>query len=189
MLGEVILQFDPTVTIDVRRRLKEKGKDNPDWEMSTVESVEIVRNHLMKASLRNGEYTIFADEPIEYGGEGAAPPPFHYFAAGALLCECAQYIWNAAELGLLNSIRKLEMGFNGSWPVAPYLGLAEGKSPALKDVTVTVRIWSDASPEDIERLARVAAERCPAHQSLEKPVKVKNVVELNGKQIAEFSGG
>jgi len=189
MLGEVTLQFDPAVTVDAHRKHLEKAKANPDWEIKAVESVEVLRNHLMVAHLRNGEYHIFSDEPAgEMGGEGWAPSMLHYFFAGALLTECAQYVWNLGEFGLLNSIRKLEMSIQGHFPTAPWLGLAEeGENPALRDVVVTTKIESDASPELIEKLARVAATRCPAHQSLARPIKIKNVVELNGKQIAEFS--
>jgi len=104
-----------------------------------------------------------------------------------MLCECAQYIWNAADLGLIDSIHKLEMSIEGLFMLAPYLGLTKDMSPSLQDVKVTAKIESDASPEDIAKLARVAATRCPAHQSLRVPVGITNIVELNGKRIAEFS--
>ena len=79
------------------------------------------------------------------------------------------------------------MSINAAFPAAPWVSLSEGESPALKDIVVTTRIDSDAPPEDIEKLARLAAKRCPAHQSLVRPLEVKNVIELNGKNIAEFS--
>ena len=186
MLGRITAQFEPKMIADVRNEHIEGAKREPDWEIRHTESVEVIRNFLMKAGLRNGQYTIFSDEPVEMGGEGAAPPMFHYFLAGALLCECAQYVWNAAQLGLLDTINKLEMTIQGSFKVAPFVGLTENETPALRDLFVKTKIHSSASPKDIERLARVAAHRCPAHQSLRLPVQIKNVVELNGSKIAEF---
>ena len=179
--------FDSKVTVDVRKQWRETIKEHPATEFRVTASVETIKNHLMKARLRNGKFTIFSDEPSDFGGEDAAPAMFEYFVAGAMLCECAQYIWNAGDLGLIDSIHKLEMSIEGSFLLAPWAGLAEDKSPALREVKVTARIESDAPPEEIEKLARVAALRCPAPQSLRMPVNITNIVELNGERIAEFS--
>jgi len=179
--------FDPKVTVDVRKHHKELVMKNPDTESRVVASLEVIKNHLMKAKIRNGRFTILSDEPSEFGGEDVAPSMFEYFVAGAMLCECAQYIWNAVDLSLIDSIHKLEMSIEGSILLAPWAGLTNDKSPALHDVKITVEIESDASPEDIERLVRVAGARCPARQSLRVPVNITNVVRLNGKHIAEFS--
>ena len=186
MLGKVTLQFDPTVTVDVRKKYQQKLKDDPTMEATFSESVEVLRNHLMRVSIRDGEFTIFSDEPTFVGGEGWAPSMFDYFFAGALLCECAQYIWNAADLGILGSINKLQMNIKGAFRLAGWAG-HKNVSPALKDVVVTAKIEGDAAAKDIEQLAKLAAERCPAHQSLIRAIRIKNVVELNGEKVAEFA--
>ena len=141
--------FDPKVTIDIRKHQKELLKKNPDTEFRAVASMEVIKNHLMKARIRNARFTIFSDEPSEFGGEDIAPSMFEYFVTGTMLCECAQYIWNAADLGLIDSIYKLEMSIEGPILLTPWARLADDESPGLHDVKVTVRIESDASAEEI----------------------------------------
>ena len=58
---------------------------------------------------------------------------------------------------------------------------------AISDMKVETKIEGDATPEQIEQLARLAAARCPAHQSLSNRVPYFNTVELNGQKIAEFN--
>jgi len=179
--------FNPKVTVDVYKQKRELVKQKPDSEFRVNASVEVIKDHLMKVKLRNGRFTIFSDEPPELGGDDAAPAMFEYFVIGAMLCECAQYIWNAVNLEIIDSIHKLEMDIEGGFMLAPLLGLTNDISPALQDLTVRTRIESDASPQKIIELARIAATRCPAHQSLRVPISITNVVELNGERITEFS--
>jgi uncharacterized OsmC-like protein len=176
-------------TVDVRDMARNLLQGIPGAMGNTRVHAEVLRNHLMKATmnLADVEFTIFADEPVKFGGEGAAPLPFGYFMAGMLLCECAQYSWNAAELGLIDKIYKLEMTIEGGFPVAPLFGMDDTKGKAaVPEIKVTTRIESDASPEEIEKLCRIVAWRCPAHQTVNRKVPYLNVVELNGTKIAEF---
>ncbi|MFH1090925.1 MAG: OsmC family protein [Pseudomonadota bacterium] len=178
-------------TVEVRKMVRNMLEKDPGLSGTTRVDVEILRNHLMKAKITmpsvGAEFTIFADEPPMIGGEGAAPLMFGYFMAGTLLCECAQYTWNAAELGLVDVIYKLEMTIEGGFPAAPLYGMDDTKgAAAVKEMKVTTRIEADASPEQIEKLARLAAARCPAHQTVVNKVPYVNIVELNGKKIAEF---
>ena len=184
--------FTKQATVDVRDMVRGMLKEDPELAGGTKVEVEILRNHLMKAKITmpsaGADFTIFSDEPPLIGGEGSAPLMFGYFMAGTLLCECAQYTWNAAELGLVDSIYKLEMTIEGGFPAAPLYGMDDTKgAAAVKEMKVTTRIEADASPEQIEKLARQAAARCPAHQTMVNKVNYVNVVELNGEKIAEFS--
>jgi hypothetical protein len=178
-------------TTDVRKMFRKKLELEPELVASFKVEAEIIKDHLMKATISSPlagvSYTIFADEPPLGGGHGSAPFMFGYFMAGALLCELAQYTWNAAELDLVDSITKIELTLDGSFPAGPLFGMDDtpGKS-ALTQMRVVTRIQADAPPEKIEKLARLAAERCPAHQSFVMKVPYFNTVELNGKKIAEF---
>lgn len=182
--------FNRKFTVEIRNQKREELKANPNAEAISTVHAEVVRNHLMKATMNlvpsDYSWTIFSDEPVHFGGEGSAPNMFAYFVTGMLLCETAQYIWNAAELGLTDKIYKLETSIEGAFPLAPLFGLDDKKSPALTGMQFTARIESDAAPEEIEKLARQAAARCPAHQSLTTRVPYTNKVVLNGKKIAEF---
>jgi hypothetical protein len=171
--------------------MREVVTEEPGLIADTRVDVEILKNHLMKAKISmpsaGAEFTIFSDEPPIIGGEGAAPLMFGYFMAGTLLCECAQYIWNAAQLELIDSISSLKMSIEGGFPIAPLYGMDDTKGEArVKEMKVTTTIEGDASPEQIEELARLAVRRCPAHQTILNPTPYVNVVVLNGNKIAEF---
>ena len=183
--------FDRKFTVEVRNQKREELKANPNAEALSTVHAEIVKNHLMKATMNlvpsNYSWTVFSDEPVHFGGEGSAPNMFAYFVTGMLLCETAQYIWNAAELGLTDKIYKLETSIEGAFPLAPLFGLDDKRNPALTGMQFTAKIESDADPDEIEKLSKQAASRCPAHQSLTTRVPYTNRVILNGKKIAEFS--
>lgn len=178
-------------TTDIRKMVRRKLELEPGLSGRTTIEAEIIRNHLMKAKIRlpalGVEFTIFADEPAMAGGEGSAPFMFGYFMAGTLLCEMAQYTWNAAELGIVDDIQGLKMNLEGEFPLAPLYGLddAPGAS-AVREMRVKTQITSTAPAEKIEQLARLAAARCPAHQSIVNKVPYASTVELNGHTIAEF---
>lgn len=181
-------------TSDIRKMVRRKLELEPGLSGRTTVEAEIIKNHLMKAKIRlpalGVEYTIFADEPAMAGGEGSAPFMFGYFMAGTLLCEMAQYTWNAAELGIVENIHGLKMTLEGEFPLAPLYGLNdEPGASKVTEMKVTTKIESDAPAEKIEQLARLAAARCPAHQSIVHPVPYSSTVELNGQRIAEFREG
>lgn len=178
-------------TTDVRARVRRMLQQKPDWTTITRVEAEIIKNHLMKAKISVPElgvsFTIFADEPEAVGGEGSAPLMFGYFMAGALLCELAQYTWNAGELELHDKIESIKMKLEGGFPLRPLYGMDDTPgASAILDMKVETKIEGDATPEEIEKLARLAAARCPAHQSLSNRVPYYNTVELNGQRIAEF---
>lgn len=179
-------------TTEIRKMVRRKLELEPDLTGQATVEAEIIKNHLMKAKIRlpamGVEFTIFSDEPAMAGGEGSAPFMFGYFMAGTLLCELAQYTWNSAELGIVDNIHKVKMTIEGDIPMAPLFGLDDRPGAStMKEVRVKTMIESDAPPETIEKLARLAAARCPAHQSLVNKVPYRSVVELNGKQIAAFT--
>lgn len=181
--------FSKQATTDIRKMIRRKLELEPNLAGTTRVEAEIVKNHLMKAKISlpalGVEFTIFADEPSMAGGEGSAPFMFGYFMAGTLLCEMAQYTWCAAELDMVDQIHSLKMSIEGEFPLAPLYGLdnAPGAS-SVKEMKVKTQIESNATPEQIKELARLAAARCPAHQSIVNKVPYSSTVELNGQQIS-----
>lgn len=179
-------------TTEIRKMVRRKLELEPGLTGRTTVEAEIIKNHLMKAKIRlpdmGVEFTIFADEPAMAGGEGSAPFMFGYFMAGTLLCELAQYTWNSAELGIVENIQSVKMSIEGEIPMAPLFGLDDTRGAStMKELRVKTMIESDASPQMIEKLAKLAAARCPAHQSLVNKVPYRSVVEHNGSKIAEFT--
>lgn len=180
---------------DFSRKIRKKLEQRPGLMTTTRVEGEIIRDHLMKARMSlpmagvdfGVEYTIFSDEPPVAGGEGAAPFMFGYFMAGALFCEMAQIVWNAESLGLVDAIKSVEMTLEGDFAMGPLFDMDDTKGAStIKEMRVTTRIEADARPELIEKLARLAGARCPAHQSLVNKVPYSTTVELNGEKIAEF---
>lgn len=152
---------------------------------------EVIEDHVMRATVSIGslgvKFSIFADEPQAIGGDGSAMPPFGYFLAGALLCEMAQYTWNAAMLGITDNLSQIKLKMEGGFPIKPLYGLDDRPgASAITGLKITTEIAGDASPELVEQLARQASQRCPAHQSLAKGIPVQNHVHLNGQAIADF---
>lgn len=133
-------------------------------------------------------FTIFADEPKLIGGEESAMPPFGYFMAGAMMCELAQYMWNSVELGIVDKVFGVEAHLEGGFPITALYGI--DKTPGAAAITgmkMTTKITGTASAEEVNELAKLAASRCPAHQSLTGQVPYENEVHLNGSHVGGFS--
>lgn len=141
--------------------------------------VNFVDGHLMTADIRHGAFRIITDEPSLYGGHDLAPAPLEYFVAGFALCEAAQYLWQIVDMGLDIEDIALEVKTLSSW--SPLLAEAAEGAPGPEFTRVTVSVWIESQEprEKIEELLRRAARHCPAHASLEKPIKVDTTLHLN----------
>ncbi len=75
------------------------------------------------------------------------------------------------------------MDLRARFPNERKYGLDEAASSAMRELTYTLVLRSDAPRADVLRVVRRAEANCHAAQSLRQPVPVHPVVELNGERI------
>ncbi len=114
------------------------------------------------------QFTVDADMPTKLGGWGTKPGPLHYCLYGLASCYAFTFAAIAAMEGI--KLKRLEMEAESQLDVSKVLGLSE--KPIVEGVKWKVKVSSDAPREKIERLKKLAKERCPAVYCLTNPIKL-----------------
>ncbi|HTH69742.1 MAG TPA: OsmC family protein [Candidatus Saccharimonadales bacterium] len=113
-----------------------------------------------------GETLFEADFPPFLSGDGRAPSPLIYCFFGALSCYASTFAMQAAMAGVeINGLRarlRLNVDFRGA------LGVADAQP--LDTFRFELAVETAASDADIERIKRLAEERCPAIWAMDHPV-------------------
>lgn len=173
---------EQSTTREIYHKAMNQAKENPNAAAVINVVVRPLEHHVMEAKFRDGMFTILSDEPSRRGGEDKAPSMMEYFLGGLAMTHLAQFIWNAADLGI--TLKKIELSLSGSFELAGWVGLQ--KSKGMKQVTYDVKIESDASHEKIKELSERAFARCPATTSIMNPVPVLGKIILNGNEITKL---
>lgn len=105
-----------------------------------------------------GEVTFEADFPPFLGGEGRAPTPLAYCFYGAMCCYGATFATQAAMAGV--ELRDLRISLQLEVDFRTALGLET--VPPISEFRFEVEVDTDASEEDVQRVKKLADERCPA---------------------------
>ena len=123
-----------------------------------------------------GETTLEADFPAFLSGDGRAPSPLLYCFYGALSCYASTYAMQAAMAGVaiegLTARLRLTVDFRGALAVADV--------PPLDTFRFELEVRSPASDADLERIKRLADERCPAIWAMDHPVPHETSVHRAG---------
>lgn len=117
-------------------------------------------------SFPKGEVTFEADFPPFLGGDGRAPTPLAYCFYGAMCCYGATFATQAAMAGV--ELRSLAVTLSLAVDFRAALGL--GDFPPMEEFRFDVEVDTDASPEQVDEVKRLADERCPAIWAMSNPV-------------------
>ena len=112
--------------------------------------------------------TLQTDEGKLHGGEGKAPMPIHYFAAGVVTCLMTQMKAFAKRLRI--PLDDLSMTAMFHWQLEQ-----QGRDPYVAEpvgFTIDIEAGSDASTEDLKRLVAAAREGCFAEKALTRAVPI-----------------
>lgn len=114
-----------------------------------------------------GGHSVVVDEPEEAGGAGEGPSPTRLLAAALAACTAITIEMYAARKGW-------ELG-----DVEVEVDVEYGDKAVPSAFDVTLRLPSDLSEDQLERLKKIAG-RCPVHRALsnETEVTIEDRVEL-----------
>lgn len=164
------------VNVDALTATAAKAQDDPttvrqqvrfDGEWQTQEGQPQFRAEI---PVPNGEPMIFvADFPPPMGGTGSAPNPLAYCFWGGMACYAMTFAQEAARQGI--TLRALSASAAAEVDMSRALGASE--NPPVESIDWTLRVESDASPEQLDELKRLADDHCPGVYC------VRNAIELN----------
>lgn len=115
----------------------------------------------LRVEIATGGATINADEPIEVGGKGTGPSPYHLLAAALATCTTMTLRLYADSKG---------------WPLEHVaVDVAHDKHPGETPPDVFARTVSLTGPLDDTQRARLLqiAERCPVHRTLTTGARIE----------------
>jgi uncharacterized OsmC-like protein len=118
--------------------------------------------------VEGGKFKIEADMPSKLGGWGSRPGPLNYCLYGLVSC----YAFTFAALAAIENITLTELSIKaeGRIDFSKVFGLAD--NPIVEKMNFKVTVNSSAAVEKLERLKKLADERCPAVYCLSNPIKV-----------------
>ena len=118
--------------------------------------------------VEGGKFTVEADMPTKLGGWGSRPGPLHWCLYGLTSC----FAFTFAALAAMENVTlsTLSVEAEGHIDFSKVFGLAE--NPIVEEVNFKVAVSSNSSQEKIDKILKLAEERCPAVFCLTKSIKV-----------------
>lgn len=137
---------------------------------SKVTGYEIGGNRIAR------EFEIAADEPEELLGENSSPKPQELLMAAVNACMSVGYVAGAALRGI--RLEKLEIETTGELDLRGFLGLDDSVPPGYDEITYTVRIAGNGTPEQFEEIHRTVMQTSPNYFNLARPIRMNGRLKI-----------
>lgn len=112
-----------------------------------------------------------ADEPATLLGNDEGANPVEYVLVALSACVTTGVVYHAAARGI--HIESVESSLEGNIDLRGFLGISDDVPKGYQDITVTMKIKSDASAEQLEELTKFS----PVFDTLTRAVPVRINVE------------
>ncbi|WP_337153626.1 OsmC family protein [Pseudomonas protegens] len=145
------------------------------WKGQT-RSVAKVSRYSLAGETYSRDFEIAADEPNELLGENTAPNPQELLMAALNACMSVGYAANAAMMGI--KIHSLEIETDGTLDLRGFLGIDESVNPGYDEVSVVIRLHTDASRERVEELHKVVLKTSVNYANFSKAIRMLPKLEV-----------
>ena len=155
---------------EVFRHKQEILRNNPEKCRVEVHAhsrlVEAFRSH---AKAR--DFDIIVDQPENMGSTDRGSRPSELLLAALAACHEVTYRLYADAMDI--DLQSVAVSVTGVSDARGFFDVEEGVAAGFSEVHGEIRIESDASDEDIERLREAVNRHCPVLDDLRKPLKVE----------------
>lgn len=128
----------------------------------------------------NFSVTLETDEGKLHGGDGSAPMPLHYFAAGVVTCLMTQMKASAKRMRI--PIGEISMSANFRRQIQQ-----SGRDPYTSEpmgFDIDIEVDSEAPVEDVKRVIDWAKKGCFAERALAVPCEVGHRLKVGDDWVA-----
>lgn len=125
-----------------------------------------------EVSFQGGSLALESDQPPFQGGAGTRPSPMQYALFGLAACFATTFVSMAALEGL--HLEEVRATAEFDMDLSKALGLED--RPIIEGVRITIEVRSPDPRQVIERVARLAEERCPATYCLTNAIPLSATV-------------
>ena len=117
-------------------------------------------------SFEGGKLTLEADQPTFLGGGGSRPGPMLYALYGLASCFTATFVTVASQEAL--PLEEVKATVETDLDFSKVFGIAD--LPIVEQVRVNLAVKSSASRDALEKVLKLAEERCPAAWCIQNPI-------------------
>lgn len=128
--------------------------------------VEAFRSHA-----RTRDFDVIVDQPENMGSTNLGPRPSELLLAALAACHEVTYRLYADAMDI--DLKSIAVSVTGVSDARGFFNVEEGIAAGFSEVYGEIKIESDATDEDIERLRQTVNRHCPVLDDLRKPVKVE----------------
>lgn len=146
--------------------------------------VRVIRERLFEAAAEGHVFQI--DEPVERGGEGLAPSPMAYFAAGTAACLASHITQSAAYLNV--QFTGLTVEATVLWDNRRKFKISDLDQAAL-GVVFNVDVVSDSSREELIEVLKHAEDTCYASDVVRNRTPLRAHLTVNGDDAYVHKSG
>lgn len=150
-----------------------------DWESGTRTRTQtkpmLVGPHRVSRS-----FSWKADEPRQLMGNNHGPNPQELLLSGLGSCMMVSFIAGATAEGV--QLESVKIDFDGILDLRGFFGLGTNAPIGFPEITYTIHVTGDATPDQFEEIHRKAVAHSPNAQTVINPVHLKG--EIISTQIS-----
>ncbi len=132
--------------------------------------VEAFRSHV-----KTREFEVIIDQPENMGSTNQGPRPSEILLAALAACHEVTYRLYADAMDI--DLKDIAVSVTGVSDARGFFNVEEGVAAGFSEIYGDIKIESDASDEDIERLRETVNLHCPVLDDLRKPLKVELAIK------------
>jgi uncharacterized OsmC-like protein len=151
-------------------------KAAPEGPQSSVEVTVTSIGQLNElVETKKSGHTFIISEPKHVGGQNVAPTPLEFLLSGAVGCYAAVFAFYAAKMDV--AYESFEAVARANFDVRGHM-MADAPPAGFQKVTIEMRITSDAPPDKLRQIERLALAGCPGIATLRDPVPVETTLTV-----------
>lgn len=148
----------------------------PEGPQSALEvKVTSTGNLNERVDTRNSGQSFVISEPKHVGGIADAPTPLEYLLSGAVGCYAAVFAFYAAKMGV--NYESFEAVARTTFDVRGHM-MPDAPPSGFQKVSIAISVKSDAPPEKLAEIERLALRGCPGIATLRDPVAVETTLSV-----------
>ena len=132
--------------------------------------VEAFRSHV-----KTRGFEVVIDQPEHMGSTDLGPRPSEILLAALAACHEVTYRLYADAMGI--DLKSVAVSVTGVSDARGFFAVEEGVPAGFSEIYGSIKIESDASEADIERLREAVNLHCPVLDDMRKPIPVELEVE------------
>ena len=146
-----------------------------EWKGQT-RSVAKVSHYSLAGDTYSRDFEIASDEPEQLLGQNTAPNPLELLLAALNACMAVGYAANAAMMGI--KIHSLEVETDTTLDLRGFLGLDDSLNPGNDEVSVVIRLHTDASRERVEELHNAVIKTSVNYANFSRAIRTVPTLEV-----------